>query len=135
MYLTEISVCAIICIFFDNHNFNLCSSSFYLSCFFFHKYSLLSSLFLLFYLNISTNSSHYSSVLSWHFSIFYLHLLHIEPYVVESSFFHMIDTIIVLPFSYNYFSGPTCVAWYWWCPRLYLLCNVHCIFPCPFHLL
>ena len=134
-YLWFLYTYVIICMFFDSLNLTFCSSFFYLNCFFLPKLSLLFILFLLFSLNICTTSSQSSSVLSFMFhyslssSIAHWSLGSIVYCVIS---FQIVRTMIALPLSYNYFSGSTCVAWFWWCPWLYLLCTVPCIFPLPF---
>ena len=47
--------------------------------------------------------------------------------------FHIVGTMVVLTLSYNSFSSPTCVASFWWCPWLYLLCAALCIFSFPIY--
>ena len=92
---------------------------------------LLSSLFLLLfskYLLPPILLRHYF----WCFSVFHLYLSHIQTHAqLYHPLFDIMSTMVVLPLSYDSFSGPTCVAWFWWCPWLFLICNIPCIFSFP----
>ena len=44
------------------------------------------------------------------------HIFYIEAHaLLRHPLLHIIDKVLVLPLSYNCFSGSTWVAWFWWC--------------------